>query len=226
MKLKRRDFLKLSAASVGALMLSDGEGIEASSLPNPFARLPEPWYSKEVKKVYTVCENCFWKCGIEAHMVDGKVFKVDGYAHNPKSRGRLCPRGQGAILQTYDPDRLKKPLIRLEGSERGEGKYREASWEEALDLIAEKMLAIKDSYGSESVAFFAHGSGDTWFGEYLPAAWGTPNAAKPSVSRSRRCSNSARKYCSSALSGARVAAASTTSSPRSGLHFWRNENHP
>ena len=180
MKLKRRDFLKLSGASVGALML--GSNAEAIRLPNPLAKVPEPWHKGEVKTMYTVCENCFWHCGIKAYISDGKVFKVEGYEENPKSRGKLCPRGQGAIMQTYDPDRLKKPLIRQEGSERGEGKYREAEWDEALDYIAEKMLKIKEEYGSESMAFFAHGSGDSWFTEYLAGAWASPNAAKPSVS--------------------------------------------
>jgi len=94
----------------------------------------------------------------------------------------LCPRGQGAPTQTYDPDRLKRPLIRVEGSERGDGEYREAGWDEALDYITEKMNGIKDAYGTESVAFFGHGSGDKWFASYLPGAWGSPNAAKPSVS--------------------------------------------
>ena len=180
MNLARRDFLKLSAATLGALFFTDS--VEAATLPNPFARLPEPWYNGDISKVYTICENCFWKCGVEAFVEGGKVRKLEGYKGNPKSRGMLCPRGQGAIAQTYDPDRLKRPLIRVENSKRGDGQYREASWEEALDLISDKMLAIKEAYGSESVAFFGHGTGDSWFAEYLPAAWGSPNVAKPSVS--------------------------------------------
>jgi len=179
-RLKRRAFLKLSAASVGAMMLAPEAG--ALKLPNPLARAPRAWYQGDVRTVLTYCENCFWKCGVRASVEGGRVWKVDGYAANPKSRGRLCPRGQGAVAQTYDPDRLKRPLIRLEGSERGEGKYREASWDEALGVVAAGMLAIKEKYGSESMAFFAHGSGDTWFGDYLPAAFATPNVGKPSVS--------------------------------------------
>ncbi len=179
--MRRREFIKLSSASVGALML--GSQIEAENwLANPLARVEEPWHAGEVTTMYTVCENCFWHCGIKAYIADGKVFKLEGYDENPKSRGMLCPRGQAAIMQTYDPDRLKKPLIRQEGTKRGDGKYREASWDEALDYIADKMKLIKKDYGSESVAFFAHGAGDSWFAEYLPAAWASPNAAKPSVS--------------------------------------------
>ncbi len=184
MKLQRREFLKLSAATVGALAL----GTEAQAqmfpdgFPNPFRAPSGKWFDDEVRTVYSYCENCFWKCGIKASVSGGKVRKVDGYVENPKSRGMLCPRGQGAIAQTYDPDRLKVPLIRVEGSERGDGRYREASWDEALDYIAEKMQGIKTEYGTESVAFFGHGSGDSWFASYLPGAWGSPNAAKPSVS--------------------------------------------
>ncbi len=179
MKYRRREFLKLSAAAVGALSLGSAN---AQTFPNPFRGPPGKWFTEDVTEVFSICENCFWRCGIKAYVAGGKVRKVDGYVGNPKSNGMLCPRGQGAIAQTYDPDRLKKPLIRLEGTERGEGKYREASWDEAFDYIADKMQTIKDDYGTESVAFFGHGTGDKWFAEYLPGAWGSPNAAKPSVS--------------------------------------------
>ncbi len=184
MKLQRREFIKLSCATVGAMTLGSGAmaQIFPDGFPNPFRAPKGKWFDRDVTTVYSYCENCFWKCGIKAFVEGGKVRKIDGYAENPKSRGMLCPRGQGAIAQTYDPDRLKRPLIRVEGSERGDGHYREASWDEALDYIADKMLAIKAEHGSESVAFFAHGSGDNWFAEHLPGAWGSPNAAKPSVS--------------------------------------------
>lgn len=147
MSIKRRSFLKLSAATVGAL----GVGVGLA----PQAKAARAWYDQEVKTVFSYCENCFWRCGIKAFVAGGRVFKVEGYAENPKSRGKLCPRGQGAPAQTYDPDRLKKPLIRIEGSQRGEGRYREATWEEALDYIAQKMLGLKEKYGPESVAFLA-----------------------------------------------------------------------
>src|SRR6056297_277583 len=130
----RRNFLKLSCATVGAVAVTGqahGQSL-LDRIPNPFAPMPEEWHASEVKTVYSYCENCFWKCGIEVSVADGKVRKVDGYLRNPKSRGMLCPRGQAAPNQTYDPDRLKRPLIRAEGTERGDGEYREASWDEAF----------------------------------------------------------------------------------------------
>ncbi len=184
MKLDRRDFIKLSCATVGALAVGSTAKAQLfpGGFPNPFRPPPGKWFTGEVTTSYSYCEMCFWKCGMKVSVEGGKVRKVDGYLENPKSRGMLCPRGQAAPATTYDPDRLKRPLIRVEGSQRGEGRYREASWDEAFDYITEKMFAIRDEYGTESVAFMGHGTGDEWFASYLPGAWGSPNAAKPSVS--------------------------------------------
>jgi thiosulfate reductase/polysulfide reductase chain A len=134
----------------------------------------------EVAVTYNYCDMCPWKCGIEVHSVDGKVIKIDGNPLDPKSRGMLCARGQGGVSFLNDPDRLRSPMIRT--GERGEGKFREVSWEEALDHTAEKLLDIKDKYGPEALAIFGHTTGDFWFAEYFAQAWGTPNGAKPSTS--------------------------------------------
>ncbi|NIV39230.1 MAG: molybdopterin-dependent oxidoreductase, partial [Anaerolineae bacterium] len=80
------------------------------------------------------------------------------------------------------PDRLKKPLIRT--GKRGDGQYREASWDEALSLVAEKMQAIKKQYGPESVALFSHGSPTSHFYPLL-SAYGSPNVAMPSFAQCR-----------------------------------------
>lgn len=182
MKLKRRDFLKLSGAAVGAMALGGSAQAQLfpDGFPNPFRAPPGKWFNKDdVTTVYSYYEMCFWKCGITATVQGGKVRKIDGQAGNPKSNGMLCPRGQGGIATTYNPDRLKRPLIRVEGSERGAGQYREASWDEAYDYIVEKMNAIKAEHGSEAVAFMGHGTGDKWFAEHLPGAWGSPNTQTP-----------------------------------------------
>ena len=173
MKLKRRTFLKLAAASLGAF------GARSEARPF-FLERRRPWYRGEVKTLPSTCDQCFWKCSILVRVEGGRVRKIDGHPENPRTRGRLCPRGQGGIGLLYDPDRLKYPLLRT--GKRGEAKFRRASWDEALDFVAERMHAIKEKYGPESVAFFTHGGGESWFSEYLAAAWGTPNVAKPAVS--------------------------------------------
>ncbi len=178
-QLTRRGFLKTSASGVGGLFFADQF---LQSLAGSLVRLgmPVPWYKGQVKTTYNYCDICPWRCGIVVKSVGNRVYKIDGNPKDPKSRGMLCARGQAGVSFNYDPDRLKQPMIRT--GERGENKFRDATWEEALDYSAQKMLAIKDQYGPESVAFFGHTSGDFWFTDYLSQAWGSPNSAKPSVS--------------------------------------------
>jgi len=139
-----------------------------------------PWYQQAQKTTYNYCDMCHWRCGILVKTVKGRVHKIDGNPKDPKSRGRLCARGQAGVSFLYDPARLKQPMIRT--GARGEGQFRNATWEEALDYSAKKLLAIKKKHGPEAVAFFGHTSGDFWFVDHLPQAWGSPNAAKPSMS--------------------------------------------
>jgi len=95
-----------------------------------------------MKKVPTVCEMCVNKCATIAQVRNGIVTKLDPNPHFPKSRNMLCARGAAGIHALYDPDRLKYPLIRI--GERGDGKYRRASWDEANEYIKEKLVKIVD----------------------------------------------------------------------------------
>jgi thiosulfate reductase/polysulfide reductase chain A len=67
---------------------------------------------------------------------------------------------------------------------RGSDSFRVATWEEALDLVAENMLKIKDEYGAEALALFQHGYGSSWF-KHLFKAYGSPNVAAPSFAQCR-----------------------------------------
>jgi thiosulfate reductase/polysulfide reductase chain A len=116
---------------------------------------------------------CVWRCGLIAKVVDGRVVKLDGNPEHPHSRGKLCPRGQSGLMNTYDPDRVLTPLIRV--GQRGEGIFRQASWDEALDLTASQMLAIKNKYGPEAMVFSStHNLSQVQF-ENLLYAFGSPN---------------------------------------------------
>jgi thiosulfate reductase/polysulfide reductase chain A len=175
----RRGFLKGSAAGVGGLFFADQF---LQSLASSLVRLGilPPWFKGEVKTTYNYCDMCPWCCGIVVKSIGNRVYKIDGNPKDPKSRGRLCARGQAGVSALYDPDRLTQPLIRT--GARGEGKFKTATWDEALDYSAQKMLAIKEQYGPESIAFFGHTSGDTWFTDYLAQAFGSTNSARPAVS--------------------------------------------
>jgi len=121
----------------------------------------------------TMCEMCVWRCGVLAKVQNGRVVKLEGNPANPHSNGKLCPRGQSGLMNTYDPDRVLSPLIRV--GKRGEGLFRKASWEEALDLVAKNMLAIKQKYGPEAMIFSStHCLSQIQF-ENLLNAFGSPN---------------------------------------------------
>lgn len=125
------------------------------------------------REVATLCEMCVWRCGVRAKVKDERIYKLEGNPFHPHSRGMLCPRGQAGIATTYDPDRLKYPLIR--SGPRGSGKWRRLSWTEALDYVAAQMLAIKNQYGPEAMIFSTtHNMIQTQF-ENLLKAFGTPN---------------------------------------------------
>ena len=179
LQITRRTFLKSALAGGGGLALA-ACGLEPAQAAAGVDLSPTWFREGTIKTSYTCCSMCPWSCGIVVQSVNGVVHKVDGNPADPKSRGMLCARGQGSVSFMYDPDRLQAPMLRT--GERGEGKFKEVAWEEALDYTAEKLQAIAAEYGPESVAVFGHTAGDFWFTEYFPGAFGTPNAAKPSAS--------------------------------------------
>jgi len=167
--ISRRDFLKLGAASAGVLALGQ-------MLPPKIALAAREAGLIDAAGdgyVHSMCEMCVWRCGLIAKVKDGRVVKLDGNPEHPHSRGNLCPRGQSGLMNTYDPDRVLTPLIRA--GKRGEGKFRQASWNEALDLVASNMSKIKEEYGAEAMVFSStHNLSQPLF-ENLLYAFGSPN---------------------------------------------------
>ncbi len=179
MAITRREFIRIGAGTAGAAALASGLttqwwGLDASEVDDP--------QTDGDRVVPTFCEMCFWKCGVLAHVKNGRVTKLVGNPAHPLSRGRLCPRGTGGIGLLYDPDRLKKPLVRVK--KRGGEAFEEVSWEKALDIVAENMLKIRDKYGPEAFALFTHGHGGSWF-KHLLRAYGSNNIAAPSYAQCR-----------------------------------------
>jgi thiosulfate reductase / polysulfide reductase chain A len=171
--LSRRRFLKISAASIVAA----GAASQVSRAFGATASGP-----KGVRRIPTFCDICFWKCGAVASVRDGKLWKIEGNPTDPLCRGRLCPRGTGGIGAHTDPDRLRAPLIRTH--DRGEEKWQEVTWDEALDYIAERMKKIAAEHGPESMAAFSHGIGGTFLKHTLKA-YGAVNMAAPSFAQCR-----------------------------------------
>jgi thiosulfate reductase/polysulfide reductase chain A len=175
-QLSRRRFLKISATTFGAAA--------AAAQLEPLSRLAHAADAPagSVRTVPTFCEMCFWRCSGIAHVRDGRLWKFVGNPKDPLSRGRLCPRGTGAVGAYYDPDRLRKPLIRT--GERGKEQWKAVTWDEAFVYIADRMQRIKAEHGPESVAGFLHGIGQRFI-QHTLKSWGATNFAGPSFAQCR-----------------------------------------
>jgi len=107
---------------------------------------------------------------------NGRIRKLDPNPASPKSRGMLCARGNAAVRAVYDPDRVKQPLIRA--GERGEGKWRPVSWDEAFDHTASKLAELKKQYGPETVIWSSTEGFQEEFFRNLALAFGSPNVLR------------------------------------------------
>jgi len=175
-QLSRRRFLRITGAGAGVAAAAGTLG----SLP--LLRAGRGPAEKGIRTVPTFCDICFWKCNAIATVRDGVLWKIEGNPDDPLSSGRLCPRGTGGVGAHFDPDRLRRPLLRA--SVRGEERWTEVTWDEALSHVAEKLRQIEKEHGPEAVALFSHGIGGTFLKHTLKA-YGITNAAAPSFAQCR-----------------------------------------
>jgi formate dehydrogenase major subunit len=100
----------------------------------------------DVKKVRTTCPYCGVGCQLDLHVKDERIVKVTGTENGSPNKGRLCVKGRYGYDFIYAEDRLTVPLIR-----ENDG-FREASWDEALDLVADKFREILETDGPDAIA--------------------------------------------------------------------------
>lgn len=125
--------------------------------------------------VRTTCGICQIGCGVLVHLDSGRITRLEGDPDNPLNKGHLCPKGLASLEYLYSRDRLRTPLLR-EGA-RGEGRWRAASWDETLDVIAGRLGEIKGESGPESVVFMrgaAKGLQDEYLARFANC-FGSPN---------------------------------------------------
>ena len=106
---------------------------------------------QEIK--YSTCYMCACRCGIKVTLEDGKVRFIQGNRNHPTNQGVLCAKGSAGIMKQYSMAKLAQPLIRRPGSERGDGEFEVISWEQALDMLTERLQEIRATDPSK-LAFF------------------------------------------------------------------------
>ena len=120
------------------------------------------------KSVDSLCPYCGVGCQVRYFVKDGRIRSVEG-RDGPSNRNRLCVKGRFGFDYTHHADRLTKPLIRKEGvgktwdlqadAKDPSSIFREASWEEALEVAANGLRAIADQHGGDAIAGFGSAKG-------------------------------------------------------------------
>ena len=123
---------------------------------------------KPDKQVHSVCPFCGVGCQLTYNIKDNKIISVDG-RDGPSNHNRLCVKGRYGFDYVHHKQRLTKPLIRKPGVPKHAdftmdpanplAYFREASWEEALDLAADKLKEIRDTKGKTALAGFGSAKG-------------------------------------------------------------------
>jgi thiosulfate reductase/polysulfide reductase chain A len=125
------------------------------------------------ESVFSICGMCTVRCPIKVDVEDGVVKWIEGNPNDPGMAGRLCAKGSAGLAMLYDYERPQHPMIR-EGK-RGEGKWKKASWDEALDYIAKKLNAIIKKHGGKAVALSDRGGPFRDIHRSFLRAIGSPN---------------------------------------------------
>ena len=140
----------------------------------------------ESRQVRSVCPYCGVGCGIAYQVAENTLLSVEGDESSPVNRGRLCVKGRYGFDYAHHPDRLTTPLIRREDASKAKelpqnpiSLFREASWDEALDLAANSFGKIRLAGGPSSLAGFGSAkcsNEDNYlFQKFIRAVFGTNN---------------------------------------------------
>ena len=142
MTLSRRDFLKLSGATVGGLLLSSkpagmalAQGMQPFSLHKPIGETP------------TICCFCAVGCGAIVAAQDGRVVNLEGDPDHPINQGSLCSKGLAlAQLNTVDGEVNARRLQKVRYRAPGSSKWEDKSWDWAIEQIARRIKETRDKY--------------------------------------------------------------------------------
>jgi sulfite dehydrogenase (quinone) subunit SoeA len=117
---------------------------------------------------------CACRCGIKVHLEDGKLRYIEGDRDHPVNRGVLCAKGSAGIMTAISPARLATPLVRV--GPRGSGGFRAVSWKEAMEMVTQRLAAIRAS-DPNRLAFFTGRDQSQALTSHFARRFGTMNYA-------------------------------------------------
>ncbi len=180
----RRSFLKGSATAGAAATMMGLVGCsteeETPDVQDPVTPdVQEPTPAPVGTLTHQACpRNCHDTCSIISEVVDGKIVKISGNKDNVITAGGLCVKMNHYMSWVYSPDRVLYPMKRV--GAKGEGKFEQITWDEALATIADKTKAAIDQYGSETVLPYSY-SGNLG----MVQNYGAPNSYFNRIASSR-----------------------------------------
>lgn len=150
----------------------------------------------EVTTLQRLCPlDCPDTCSLDVDVRDGRVVRLDGNARNPLTAGFICGKVRGYAEHVYHPERILHPLVREAGAPKGAGRFRRASWDEALGLVSARLAAARERHGGESILPCYYGGSNGKF---------TQDAADAVLFRRLGASRLHRGLCAAATTAAAV----------------------
>ncbi|HET7786967.1 MAG TPA: molybdopterin-dependent oxidoreductase [Myxococcales bacterium] len=167
MSISRRGLLGVAVGATGVGLMRQHLA-RADQKPEK-RRLPQ--YDETLVPV--VCQQCPGGCGLVARVIDGEVVGISGNRQHPVNRGGVCAKAFGALQLLHSPDRLHGPMIR----DGQRGRFKAASWDEAMRLVADRLADLRAKRLGHTVAILGgqyRGTRDALFRRFA-RAYGTPN---------------------------------------------------
>lgn len=153
MDFNRRNFIKFFVGGLGGTLLSPLPWKlmdDISIWTQNWSWVPVP-AKGEFSTINSVCTLCPGACGIEARKVGGRAVKIEGRSDYPVNQGGICPLGMAGLQILYNEGiRWKAPMKRV--GPRGSDKWKEISWDEAIDELATRIKGLRDTRNPERLA--------------------------------------------------------------------------
>ena len=132
--------------------------------------------SARIEYKNTTCYMCACRCGIRVTLRNDEVRYIQGNPDHPLNKGVICAKGASGIMKQYSPARLTKPLLRKADAERGAAQFDEISWEQAFELMAERLAKIRATDPKKFALFTGRDQMQALTGLFA-RQFGTPNYA-------------------------------------------------